>query len=124
MSRTNNSTPTPTPKSSKDENSKRIQVFIRVRPPFETELEDPNIFNSIELYEDSKSLSLLLPNKQMKRVFYFDHCFGPDSTQSSVYEIVVQPIVENFLNGINGTVLAYGQTGTGLFHKAFPFFCF
>ena len=30
-----------------------------------------------------------------------------------VYEEVAGPVVESVLNGYNGTVMAYGQTGTG-----------
>ena len=39
--------------------------------------------------------------------------FGPDSTQLDVYNRVARPIVENVLEGYNGTIFAYGQTGTG-----------
>jgi kinesin family protein 6/9 len=37
----------------------------------------------------------------------------PETTQDEAYEKVAQPIVEDVLNGFNGTVMAYGQTGTG-----------
>ena len=30
-----------------------------------------------------------------------------------MYEEVAGPVVESVLNGYNGTVMAYGQTGTG-----------
>ena len=35
------------------------------------------------------------------------------STTQRVYEEVAGPVVESVLNGYNGTVMAYGQTGTG-----------
>ena len=34
-------------------------------------------------------------------------------TTRRVYEEVAGPVVESVLNGYNGTVMAYGQTGTG-----------
>lgn len=35
------------------------------------------------------------------------------SSQLRVYESVAAPIVESVMRGFNGTVMAYGQTGTG-----------
>ena len=35
--------------------------------------------------------------------------FGPDSTQMDVYNRVARPIVDNVLEGYNGTIFAYGQ---------------
>ena len=43
---------------------------------------------------------------------WFDGMFFSLTTQS-VYEEVAGPVVESVLNGYNGTVMAYGQTGTG-----------
>ena len=37
----------------------------------------------------------------------------PSASQSDVYQAAVRPIVEDVLRGYNGTVMAYGQTGTG-----------
>ena len=47
------------------------------------------------------------------KTFTFDTVFAPDSTQMDVYNRVARPIVENVLEGYNGTIFAYGQTGTG-----------
>ena len=35
------------------------------------------------------------------------------ANQVDVYHAAVQPIVEDVLNGYNGTIMAYGQTGAG-----------
>ena len=35
------------------------------------------------------------------------------ASQVDVYHAAVQPIVEDVLNGYNGTIMAYGQTGAG-----------
>lgn len=48
-----------------------------------------------------------------KRDFYFDHAFDPSSTQDHVYNTIARPVVDGVLNGFNGTIFAYGQTGTG-----------
>ena len=35
------------------------------------------------------------------------------SKQTDLYEETFRPLVESVLNGFNGTIFAYGQTGTG-----------
>jgi kinesin family protein 3/17 len=53
------------------------------------------------------------PETQQPKTFTFDNVFGMDSTQEAVYEETVRHLVDNVLNGYNGTIFAYGQTGTG-----------
>ncbi|KAF5762515.1 putative plus-end-directed kinesin ATPase [Helianthus annuus] len=43
----------------------------------------------------------------------FDEVFTEYASQKRVYEVVAKPVVEGVLNGYNGTIMAYGQTGTG-----------
>lgn len=45
------------------------------------------------------------------KTFTFDSVFDGNSTQIEVYNLTARPIVESVLNGYNGTVFAYGQTG-------------
>jgi kinesin family protein 3/17 len=47
------------------------------------------------------------------KMFTFDTVFAMDSAQMDVYNRVARPIVQNVLEGYNGTIFAYGQTGTG-----------
>jgi len=56
---------------------------------------------------------LFINRESPPKLFTFDSVFGPDSTQLDVYNRVARPIVENVLEGYNGTIFAYGQTGTG-----------
>lgn len=51
-----------------------------------------------------------------KRTFTYDHVFGTSATQGEVYNRLVEPIVDEVLQGYNCTVFAYGQTGTGKTH--------
>ncbi|XP_054651557.1 kinesin-like protein KIF3C [Dunckerocampus dactyliophorus] len=55
------------------------------------------------------------PDEPMK-VFTFDSVFGRESKQSDIYDDAVRPLVDSVLRGFNGTVFAYGQTGTGKTH--------
>lgn len=54
--------------------------------------------------------------------YTFDYVFGPNSKQVDVYNLVARPIVDAVLEGYNGTIFAYGQTGTGWLFFSF-YFC-
>jgi Kinesin motor domain len=47
------------------------------------------------------------------KVFTYDQVYGSDSEQLEVFSVTAKPIVESVLAGYNGTIFAYGQTGTG-----------
>lgn len=48
--------------------------------------------------------------------FAFDHVFGPETSQSNVFQAAAGPVVSGVLSGYNGTLFAYGQTGSGKTH--------
>jgi kinesin family protein 3/17 len=52
------------------------------------------------------------PNKPTQ-TFTFDQVYDQETSQLEIFRISAQPIVESVLNGYNGTIFAYGQTGTG-----------
>ena len=52
---------------------------------------------------------LLLPMMPLPRL----QVLTETASQADVYHAAVQPIVEDVLNGYNGTIMAYGQTGAG-----------
>ncbi|KAL6857168.1 hypothetical protein ACP4OV_018550 [Aristida adscensionis] len=46
-------------------------------------------------------------------IFSFDRVFYEDAEQCDVYNFIAVPIVADAINGINGTIITYGQTGAG-----------
>ena len=55
-----------------------------------------------------------LPERVNGRTFFtFDKTFGEKSTTQEVYSNVAKGIVESVVNGLNGTIFAYGQTSSG-----------
>ncbi|KRW98337.1 P-loop containing nucleoside triphosphate hydrolase [Pseudocohnilembus persalinus] len=48
--------------------------------------------------------------------YTFDIVLPPEVHQQEVYDLCAYPIVEGILEGYNGTIFAYGQTGTGKSH--------
>lgn len=55
-------------------------------------------------------------SSQAPKTFTFDGVYGVDAKQSDIYKETAYPIVESTLEGYNGTIFAYGQTGTGKTH--------
>ena len=45
--------------------------------------------------------------------FTFDYVAGIDSTQEEIFLRIAQPIADSCLQGYNGTIFAYGQSGSG-----------
>jgi centromeric protein E len=50
------------------------------------------------------------------QVFHFDKVFDEKSSTSDVYSHIGKNIVQGVMNGINGTIFAYGQTSSGKTH--------
>uniref|UniRef100_A0A0R3RXP2 Kinesin-like protein n=1 Tax=Elaeophora elaphi TaxID=1147741 RepID=A0A0R3RXP2_9BILA len=91
-----------------------VGVVVRCRPLSHTERGQGHR-NIISVDNASNAVSVINPNNDQEppRIFTFDAVFGEDSDQFSVYNIAARHIVDNVLKGYNGTILAYGQTGTG-----------
>lgn len=52
-------------------------------------------------------------DNQRQKTFTVDQVYGPESDQNMVYDGVVAPVLQHVMDGINCTIFAYGQTGTG-----------
>ncbi|KAH8739392.1 kinesin heavy chain [Cryptosporidium ryanae] len=99
-----------------------VHVYCRVRPPNEAERTHGNGLlcvnvkseQCIEINSGDHSRTEGGNGTDSKeRVFYLDHIFPMDTNQSYVYKTAAKPIVDQLFRGINGTVLAYGQTSSG-----------
>lgn len=95
-----------------------VRVVIRVRPLNDDELAagyktivfTDRVTNTVSVFNPKAS------NDELPKTFTFDIIFGSDSAQVDVYNETARPIVEKVLAGYNGTIFAYGQTGTGKTH--------
>ncbi|PVI04116.1 kinesin-domain-containing protein [Periconia macrospinosa] len=54
-----------------------------------------------------------IQSKEASGAFTFDRVFDMSSRQTDVFDYSIKPTVDDILNGYNGTVFAYGQTGAG-----------
>ncbi|KAJ6849918.1 kinesin-like protein KIN-UA [Iris pallida] len=96
-----------------DSDSGRVRVAIRLRPKNAEDLAcDSDFIDCVELQPELKRLKLK-KNNWSSDSYRFDEVLTETASQRRVYEAVAKPVVESVLNGYNGTVMAYGQTGTG-----------
>ncbi|CAK9173131.1 unnamed protein product [Ilex paraguariensis] len=91
----------------------RVRVAVRLRPRNAEELvTDADFADCVELQPELKRLKLRRNNWDSD-TYEFDEVLTEFASQKRVYEVVAKPVVESVLEGYNGTVMAYGQTGTG-----------
>ncbi|KAK6929165.1 Kinesin motor domain [Dillenia turbinata] len=104
---------TPTLRShDSDQEPGRVRVAVRLRPKNAEDCPDADFADCIELQPEMKRLKLR-KNNWSSESYMFDEVFPESASQKRVYEAVAKPVVESVLDGYNGTVMAYGQTGTG-----------
>ncbi|KAK9347247.1 P-loop containing nucleoside triphosphate hydrolase protein [Lipomyces starkeyi] len=91
------------------ESSSSIKVVARFRPQNATELQQGGSPIVSFVGEDTCTLE----TKDFGGNFTFDQVFSMESKQSDVFSFSIKSTVDDILNGYNGTVFAYGQTGAG-----------
>nr|KJB12176.1 hypothetical protein B456_002G004600 [Gossypium raimondii] len=88
-----------------------ISVTIRFRPLNEREFHRGD---EIAWYADEDNI---VRNEYNPATAYaFDKVFGPQATSQEVYEVAAKPVVKAAMEGVNGTVFAYGVTSSGKTH--------
>ncbi|ESR53682.1 kinesin-like protein KIN-UA [Citrus sinensis] len=91
----------------------RVRVAVRLRTRNAEEmLADADFGDCVELLPELKRLKLRKNNWDAE-TYEFDEVLTEFASQKRVYQAVAKPVVESVLDGYNGTVMAYGQTGTG-----------
>ncbi|CAN6304588.1 unnamed protein product [Urochloa humidicola] len=88
-----------------------ISVTIRFRPLSEREFQRGD---EISWYPDGDRLVRCEYNPAT--AYAYDRVFGPSTTTEAVYDVAARPVVKGAMEGINGTVFAYGVTSSGKTH--------
>ncbi|TGZ58725.1 hypothetical protein CRM22_009476 [Opisthorchis felineus] len=97
------------------DDSDNVKVAVRCRPLNQKELAAGcKSVTMIDELTGSVVLSKMTQSSdEPQKQFTFDFVFDIQSKQADLYNKVARPIVEKVLEGYNGTIFAYGQTGTG-----------
>ncbi|VDM78346.1 unnamed protein product, partial [Strongylus vulgaris] len=119
------------PRTGKQES---VRVIVRCRPLSQVEIEQghqsPNraltrslysgekakiCFSIVSMYPDRGLVELRNPKDlhEPSKDFTFDAIYNESSKQLDLYDETFRDLVDSVLNGFNGTIFAYGQTGTG-----------
>ncbi|CEG37768.1 kinesin-like protein [Plasmopara halstedii] len=99
-------------------NDECVRVMVRIRPMSGKEVQDGRREATTANF-DRAEVSIFNPvaaTSEPPKSFTFDAAFGAKSTQQQVYDTAATEIVEAVMEGYNGTIFAYGQTGAGKSH--------
>ncbi|THG18946.1 hypothetical protein TEA_029295 [Camellia sinensis var. sinensis] len=88
-----------------------ISVTIRFRPLSEREYQRGD---EIAWYADGDKI--VRNEYNLATAYAFDRVFGPSTITEEVYEVAARPVVKAAMEGVNGTVFAYGVTSSGKTH--------
>ena len=101
-----------------DPGNKSIKVFVRFRPfnDVENDLLSNGVGWEVPIYDIPQKIVTIdthKPGKEKGPMFKLDDIFKSDTPQLTVYEVVGKNIVKDIMQGYNGTIFAYGQSGSG-----------
>jgi len=82
-----------------------VKVALRIRPLSAKERLNCNR-KCVSVINNNNSTQLIL---HPDRKFSFDYIFDDNASQKDVYNTCVKPLLHNFIDGFNATILAYGQ---------------
>lgn len=89
-----------------------VKVAIRVRPMNALEKKNNSVM-CVEADRANNQINLTKAETNQVNTFQYDYVYPPTINQRTVYDETAFPIVEAVIEGYNGTIFAYGQTGCG-----------
>uniref|UniRef100_A0A673G0P7 Kinesin-like protein n=1 Tax=Sinocyclocheilus rhinocerous TaxID=307959 RepID=A0A673G0P7_9TELE len=101
--------------SMKAKNGEAVKVVVRCRPLNRKE-ESMGYEDIVQMDVKLGQVALRNPKAglgELLKTFTFDAVYDGCSKQSDLYDETVRPLIDSVLRGFNGTIFAYGQTGTG-----------
>ncbi|CAI7870856.1 unnamed protein product [Closterium sp. NIES-53] len=92
--------------------NENVLVTVRFRP---LSLREIQRGEDVGWYADGDKIVRMESNPAI--AYAYDKVFGPATTTRGVYDVAAQPVVSAAMEGINGTVFAYGVTSSGKTHS-------
>uniref|UniRef100_A0A1A7YVA3 Kinesin-like protein n=1 Tax=Iconisemion striatum TaxID=60296 RepID=A0A1A7YVA3_9TELE len=99
---------------SKSKSSESVKVVVRCRPMNEKE-RAAGFERMVSVNVKLGQIIVRSPRdaSELPKIFTFDSVYDCNSKQIDLYDETFRPLVDSVLLGFNGTIFAYGQTGTG-----------
>ncbi|XP_075982053.1 kinesin-like protein 68D isoform X2 [Anticarsia gemmatalis] len=91
-----------------------VKVVVRCRPLAERE-KNEGFEEVVKVWPERGGVQVYNPKGQDK-LFTYDAAYDCTADTQTIYDEMVRPLVASVLDGFNGCVFAYGQTGTGKTH--------
>ncbi|KAK6793811.1 hypothetical protein RDI58_007264 [Solanum bulbocastanum] len=88
-----------------------VTVTVRFRPLSPREIRQGE---EISWYADGETIVRNEHNPSL--AYAYDRVFGPTTTTRHVYDVAAQHVIGGSMEGINGTIFAYGVTSSGKTH--------
>ncbi|KAL0891728.1 hypothetical protein Bca101_015711 [Brassica carinata] len=88
-----------------------ISVTVRFRPLSDREYQRGD---EVAWYPDGDTM--VRHEYNPLTAYAFDKVFGPQANTMDVYDVAARPVVKAAMEGVNGTVFAYGVTSSGKTH--------
>ncbi|KAI3791559.1 hypothetical protein L2E82_05378 [Cichorium intybus] len=96
---------------SSERSKENVTVTVRFRPLSPREIRQGE---EIAWYADGETI---VRNEHTQSIAYaYDRVFGPTTTTRHVYDIAAHHVVGGAMEGVNGTIFAYGVTSSGKTH--------
>ncbi|GLT27119.1 hypothetical protein SLA2020_021450 [Shorea laevis] len=94
-----------------ERSKENVTVTVRFRPLSPREIRQGE---EIAWYADGETI---VRNEHNPSIAYaYDRVFGPTTTTRHVYDVAAQHVINGAMEGINGTIFAYGVTSSGKTH--------
>ncbi|GAB4851508.1 Kinesin-like protein KIN-7K, chloroplastic [Ancistrocladus abbreviatus] len=94
-----------------ERSTENVMVTVRFRPLSPREI---RLGEEIAWYADGEKI---VRNEHNPSIGYaYDRVFGPTTTTRHVYDVAAQHVISGAMEGINGTIFAYGVTSSGKTH--------
>ncbi|XP_034836634.1 kinesin-like protein Klp68D isoform X2 [Maniola hyperantus] len=91
-----------------------VKVVVRCRPLSDKE-KNEGFDEVVKVWAERGAVQVYNPKGQDK-LFTYDAAYDYTADTQTIYDEMVRPLVASVLDGFNGCVFAYGQTGTGKTH--------
>ncbi|CAK1589368.1 unnamed protein product [Parnassius mnemosyne] len=91
-----------------------VKVVVRCRPLSQKE-KNEGYEEVVKVWPERGAVQVYNPKGEDK-LFTYDAAYDCTADTQTIYDEMVRPLVASVLDGFNGCVFAYGQTGTGKTH--------